>query len=416
MRKKKLHRGLISLGVALAILLSLPGGLLVPDVSATSSSEIKTQIDELKDEKADLDAQIAALRNKLSQNAEEMEEIVEQKNLIDQEIALLHQQYTNTNAQIAAYSVLIADKQDELAEAEAHHAELTLKNKARLRAMEEEGPLSYWSVIFKANSFVELLDRLNMVEEIAAADQRRMEELKASAKAVSDAKASLEEEAAALEEVKAQQEATSQELDTKRQEADKLLTELIAKEAQFQAEMDRSEQLQENLMTEIANKEADYDKAKYQEWLATSVPSGATGAGVGGTVGSATWLVPISYTRMTSPFGYRWHPLSGKWKMHQGVDLAAPMGTPIYATRSGVVTTASYQEGGAGWYVQLDHGDGYRSIYMHMTHYIVSYGQYVSAGQVIGYCGSSGGSTGPHLHFGISYNGTYVNPANYIGC
>ena len=97
-----------------------------------------------------------------------------------------------------------------------------------------------------------------------------------------------------------------------------------------------------------------------------------------------------------------------------GIDMAAAQGTPIFATRAGYVSTAAYQEGGAGYYVSINHGDGYRSIYIHMTHYIVKKGEYVEAGQIIGYVGSTGGSTGPHLHFGISYNGQYVNPANYI--
>lgn len=110
----------------------------------------------------------------------------------------------------------------------------------------------------------------------------------------------------------------------------------------------------------------------------------------------------------------RIHPISGVWKMHYGVDMSAATGTPIYAARSGKVTVASYQAGGAGNYVSINHGDGFSSIYMHMTHYIVSVGQYVTQGQVIGYVGSTGGSTGPHLHFGIAYNGSYVNPMQYV--
>ena len=125
-------------------------------------------------------------------------------------------------------------------------------------------------------------------------------------------------------------------------------------------------------------------------------------------------MMPCTYSAFTSPFGYRYHPISGKWKMHNGVDLAGRSGTPIVATRAGYVTTAAYQAGGAGNYVSLNHGDGFGSIYMHMTHYIVYRGQYVEQGQVIGYMGTTGGSTGVHLHFGISYNGTYVNPAKYI--
>jgi len=94
--------------------------------------------------------------------------------------------------------------------------------------------------------------------------------------------------------------------------------------------------------------------------------------------------------------------------------MSAPINTPIYAARSGKVTRAAYQDGGAGYYVNISHGDGFSSIYMHMTRYIVSSGQYVEQGQVIGYVGSTGLSTGPHLHFGIAKGGQYVNPMQYI--
>jgi murein DD-endopeptidase MepM/ murein hydrolase activator NlpD len=100
--------------------------------------------------------------------------------------------------------------------------------------------------------------------------------------------------------------------------------------------------------------------------------------------------------------------------MHKGVDLAAPKGTPIYATRSGYVNVATYHST-AGNYVTINHRDGFTSVYMHMTHYVVSPGQEVKAGQLIGYVGSTGRSTGPHLHFGIHYKGEYVNPMDYIG-
>jgi murein DD-endopeptidase MepM/ murein hydrolase activator NlpD len=116
---------------------------------------------------------------------------------------------------------------------------------------------------------------------------------------------------------------------------------------------------------------------------------------------------------VTSPFGPRTPPKGGASSYHQGIDLGAPEGTPIYAARTGRVTIASYSNS-AGNYVSINHGDGFSSIYMHMTRYVVSSGQAVSAGQLIGYVGSTGISTGPHLHFGISKNGVYVNPAAYI--
>ena len=124
-------------------------------------------------------------------------------------------------------------------------------------------------------------------------------------------------------------------------------------------------------------------------------------------------MVPIDYVQNTSPFGDRDAPTAGASSNHQGVDLAAPANTPIYASRSGTVCIATYSSS-AGYYVQIDHGDGYKSIYMHMSYFVVSVGQKVSQGELIGYCGSTGISTGDHLHFGISQNGVYQNPNQYI--
>ena len=416
MKNRKLWVSILAGLMALVMLLGLILSALPINAQAASSSVLKEQLDELEDKKSEIDEQIKQLQGQLADNLDEMEKIVAQKNLIDQEIALLHQQIATINEQIGAYGVLIADKQEELTEAEEKLAALREKNRERIRAMEEDGTLSYWSVLFEANSFSDLLDRLNMIQEIAAADQRRLEEMNAAAKVVADTKLELEGEKAQLEGVKDELKATQTTLEGKRVTADQLLTELIATGEEYEALMEQSEDEQAKLMEEIAKKEEEYEDAKYLEWLATSVPDPtyAGGAGTGQTIGNATWLVPISYTRFTSPFGMRWHPVYGGYKMHYGVDLAAPSGTPIYATRTGVVTSATYQEGGAGYYVTINHGDGFSSIYMHMTHFIVSPGQYVSAGEVIGYCGSTGASTGSHLHFGISYKGTYVNPAEYI--
>ena len=422
MDKRKLFISILAGIMALVMVLGLIAGF-IPAAHAATSSELKVELDALKAEKEEIDAKIQQVKGQISENNDDMKAMVEQKNLIDQEISLLYQQEANINGQIATYSLLIADKQELLTAAENNFAELTEQNKDRIQAMEEEGEVSYWSVLFEANDFQDLLDRFNMVQEIAAADKRRLEELDKAAKEVTEAKTSLEAEKTALEQTKAELTETQNQLQAKREEADVLLTQLVDKGMEYEALMEESEDLQAQLMIDIANKKDEYDKAKYQEWLATSIPpttrpKAPTGGGGGNTttstVGGISWKVPINYTAFTSPFGWRTHPVYGGRRFHYGVDLAAPTGTPIYATRSGTVDTASYQAGGAGNYVQINHGDGYRSIYMHMTHYIVYPGQHVSQGQVIGYCGSTGGSTGPHLHFGISYNGSYVNPANYI--
>lgn len=126
------------------------------------------------------------------------------------------------------------------------------------------------------------------------------------------------------------------------------------------------------------------------------------------------WAYPLPEEgTITEYYGMRVHPITGAWVLHQGLDIGVAEGTPIFAVRAGTVTTATYNDS-AGNYVTIDHADGFRSIYMHMAVYIVSAGQEVAAGQVIGYVGSTGESTGPHLHIGISYNGVYLDPQGYL--
>ena len=375
---------------------------------AASSSKIQKELDSLKDENKAIQAEINAIRRDFDANASDIQALVDQKNAVDQEIALLNAQIININDQISAYGQLIADAQDQLDVAQEHLNELSRKHKERIRAMEEEGTVTYWDVLFEASSFTDLLDRLNMVDEIAAADQRRLEQMREAADVVESNRVALEGGKAELEDTRTQLNETQEYLEIKRTESDDILRELIKKQEEFQILLDESEAAQDDLMKEIAAKEKELSAAKYEEHLAKLALQGQN------PPSNAAWRVPVSGYTLTSPFGMRKHPVLGVNRMHNGVDMACAQGTPIYATRAGKVTTASYQAGGAGNYVSINHGDGFASIYMHMTHYVVYAGQSVAQGQLIGYVGSTGISTGPHLHFGISYAGTYVNPLAYI--
>ena len=419
---RKNHR-LIS---ALALVLLIP--MLAAEVTAESSSDIKSQISKLKEDQLAVREQLEELEREQDSNWESIEEMVEQKDNIDRQIALLYAQIENLNSQIRVQTELIAANQEELDEAEAKLAELNEKNQERIQAMEEEGEISFWSVLFKAKSFTELIDQLNMIEEIQQADQRRMSELREAAVAVTEARTYLAEEKAELEESRSELLQTQTELDEKRTEADRILIELNADhraleqmEADYEAE-------EAELSAQIAAAEVEYTKALRAEEEArrkaeeerrrqeeNSKPSG-NGSSVedeGRFPANESWRRPCSWRKLTSPYGYRTHPITGQWKFHNGVDLANSMGTPIYAARSGSVTVATHGKT-YGEYVTINHGDGYSSLYAHMTHYVVSKGQYVTKGQLIGYMGTSGRSNGPHLHFSIFYNGSSVNPMNYI--
>ena len=424
MKNRKRIVAILAGVMALALILSIVSGVL-PNMKkpteAASLSTLNKELEGLKEEKAAIDKEIEELQKQIKANVKDMKDMVAKKNAIDQQIFKLHEKVANINEQIVAYSNLIADKQEELEQAEAHLEELNQKYKERVRAMEEQGDLTYWYVLFKANSFSDLLDRMNMVQEIAAADERRLEEMSEAAEQVSQAKAALEVERQSLEASKVELEESQKELAAKRQEADTLLQELAQKDEEYQAYMalvkqeakDKQEEI-DDVKDEITKKEWELLQQQQQQ----NKPSGGSSTKPNDTndyyvESNATWTKPCKYTKFTSPFGWRVHPVHGDWRFHYGVDLAGPEGTKIVATRSGTVKTAKYSSS-AGYYVTIDHGDGFSSQYMHMTHYIVKAGDKVEAGQVIGYMGSTGTSTGNHLHFSILYNGEHVNPARYI--
>ena len=404
MRTHRKMRRLMSLLLAAVLLF----GAVPFSASAASSAEIQEQIDALEAENKEIQKQINAIQGQYNANFSQMEDIVAKKEAVDQEITLLHSKIETTNEQISAYSQLIADTQDELEDAQEELRALSEAHRERIRVMEEEGNVTYWEVLFQANSFTDLLDRINMMEEINAADRRRIEQMRIAADIVSATQMNLETEKSSLEAVRTQLAADEAALEEKRTESDDLLYELEKKSEEFEILLAESEILQEELMDEIAQKEAELKEAKYDENLKRLALKGEN------PPSDATWVTPTTNWRLTSPFGMRLHPVLGYYRMHNGIDMAAPQGTPIYATRAGKVTKVAYQAGGAGNYVSINHLDGFASIYMHMTHSVVKKDQTVSAGQIIGYVGSTGISTGPHLHFGISYAGTYVNPLAYI--
>ncbi len=427
MKNKKFWVSLLAGFLAVVMLLSLVVGVIPLLVGAEewddkSSSEMQDIIDGLEDEKKEIKDQIKELKKQIKDNMSEMQKIVAQKDVIDQEIALMYQQIDLVNEQIRAYGLLIADKQAELERAQTRYTDLNTQYKARIRAMEEEGEISYWSVLFKASSFSDLLDRLNMIEEIAAADQRRLKQLNEAAEQVAKAQQILTLEKQALEGSKEELLLLEEDLQIKRAEADELLMDLNALGEEFEAQIAAGEDEVEALLQQIAKAEDAYDAAKdreYQQWLSTSVPPTTKPKPSSG--GSTTppapnpggWVMPCRYSRVSSPYGWRIHPVYKIWKFHSGIDLAASSGTPIYASRSGKVTVAKYDKS-AGNYVTINHGDGFSTSYLHMTHDVVEVGEYVSAGQLIGYVGSTGVSTGAHLHFTMYYKGETVNPADYI--
>lgn len=400
--------------LALILILTLLLSILPASIFAASSSTLKQELEALKDEAAEIKQQRADLKKEQEANASDTLNVVEQKKEIDQQIKLIHDEIDNINAQIQAYNLMIAEKQKELDDAKTRQANLSEQYSTRIRAMEKNSHISYWSVLFQSTSFSDFLGNLQMMADIAQADQKMLAELEAVALEIQSAQAELADEKAGLDDQRAALSESQAELDEKSAEANRLLDQLnddAERMRELQAEYEAKES---EISSDIAAKEKEYTEALKKEEEAQK-NNGSSGSGSsGGSSGGGSWGYPLPYrATVTSAYGWRTHPITGKQSFHNGVDLAAGSGTAIYAVRSGTVTTATYSSV-YGYYVTVNHGDGYSSLYAHMTDYVVSNGQYVEKGQLLGYVGSTGWSTGPHLHFTIYYNGSTVNPMDYI--
>lgn len=426
MKKRKIMVSVVA--AVLAVLMA--GGLLfnaiVTLTHAASSSALKQQISNLKDQAGEIAKKQDELSQQIAQNESDTEDIVSKKANIDQQMELTRQQIVNLNDQIQQYNLMIAAKQDELEAAQLEEERLNQQYKLRLRSMEESGDISYWSILFSSSSFTDLLGRVDMISEIAEADQKMIEEIQAVAAEIEEARAEIEEDRTDLESVKADLAVLEDQLTEQRTEADGIITELAAKQGELESDAATYKAMREQVRQQILDTQAAYEKALADEEAARKIaearrkaqanqkpkPTASASSGGGSSSGFMHPLGGGGY--VSQSYGYREHPIYGYYAMHYGVDIAAGRGTPIYATRSGTVTGAAYSEVN-GYYVTINHNDGYASTYAHMTNYIVSPGESVSQGQVIGYVGDSGWATGTHLHFELLYGGSNVNPMEYIG-
>lgn len=415
---------IISIVLAAVILLSLVSTALIVMVNAASSSEIKSKLADLRAKQAEIQKQSDELEKSIAENKDQTKTLVGQKAEIDQEMEMSRQKIENLNEQIQQLNLLIAEKQTELEASVAKEEALQKQYKARLRSMEETGSVSYWSILFKASSFSDLLDRVDMIREIAESDQLMLKQLSAATQAVETERTDLEQQKQDLQQTETDLAAEQTELETKRAEADTLITQMQTEYASLSDEFLAAEADEAAVREQIKKAETDYFNALAKEQAAAAAaaaaankPSSGSNSSSSSSSGSASsggFAFPLAYsTGVTCAYGPRIHPINGNKSFHYGVDLAAGMSTEIYATKSGTVTGATYGEAN-GYYVTINHGDGYSSIYAHMTNYVVSVGDSVKQGQLIGYVGTTGWSTGPHLHFEILYNGSNVNPMNYI--
>lgn len=386
-------RKVISLLVVLALLVPLTGQVTVMPSSAVTQAEI----DDLKDEAAELDSQRAELQAQLKAIQADKSKALEQKSLLEQQIDATQSEINNIQAQIQKYSELITQKEGELAEAEEQEQELYELFCERVRYMEEEGEVSYWSILFSSSDFSDLLDNFMMVEEVIDYDNSVMEELLALQEQIEADKAALETSKEEQEAAKAKQEAAKADLKDQEAQVDALIQEISGQEDQLEAA---------EAQLKAAANAMDAEIKRLEKEMAEQIANVPSESGF-------LWPLPSSWNTLSSLFGSRIHPITGKPNNHTGIDIPASKNTNIYAAKSGVVTTSTYNSS-YGNYVVVSHSDGTSTLYAHMNSRAVSKGETVSQGQVIGYVGTTGSSTGNHLHFEVRVNGTRVDPVDYF--
>lgn len=355
-------------------------------------------VNDLKDEAGDLADQRKELESQLDALADDKSEALKRKDLLDQQITNLSSQIRNVEAQISTYETLITQTEAELAKAqEKEEAQYELFC-SRVRDMEKRGTVSYWSVLFRATSFTDLLGRLDIINEIMDADQAVIDELKALQEEIETKKTELETSKKESEAAKADLVTKKNDLDVQRTKANQLVQEIESNESEYQSTLDAIEAEEESIQKKIV---------QLSQQLAAQNGSSSSAA-----LGGYIW--PVSSRRITSPFGNRNTGIAGASTNHKGVDIGGVYYTSqVHAAKAGTVIISTYSSS-YGNYVVVSHGSGNTTLYAHMSSRSVSVGDYVNQGDVLGITGSTGISSGPHLHFEITENGTRVNPLNYL--
>lgn len=403
---KKTVTGLLAIVLAAVLaFLSVPGVMVSHAVPTEESIRKKEQqIEQSKKQRDSLKANMTDLEKVKAQLQKSKNDLAAYIEQLDANLAEIEAKIEDLTSQIAEKEEDIVRTQEELEEAQATQEAQYEAMKKRIRFMYEKGETYYLALLFEAQSYSDMLNRAEYIEQLSAYDRRKLDEYVANTNYVALVEKTLEEEKetleAAKEEVKEEQASVQDLLAEKNNQINQVSAEIGDKDQKIAAYKASIEQ--ENAEIAALEKVVAAEKAALEE-SKRRVYNG----------GVFAWPCP-KYTRISDEYGMRMHPTLGVEMMHNGIDLAAPYGTAILAAYDGTVVAASYSSS-MGNYIMIDHGSGLYSIYMHCSSLSVSRGQDVSKGQTIAAVGSTGRSTGNHLHFGVRLNGSYVSPWRYLG-
>ena len=400
------------IAVAMAFLLLTSLLLSVIGSMGALASGHEAELDAIEQQKEELQAQREEMQAGIDELLAQRDTVLEKKALLDEQNRYAVEEMELIDEQIEVYTGLIEDKAEELAdaqEAETSQYELYCK---RVRAMEENGSYTYLDILFNCTSLGELLGAMDDISEIMDADRRLYEKYTAAREETERVKAEYEDTLTDLGDKQDELEAEKARLEAEIEEATDLINDLEADIEAAQAEYAANEAAEQALnaqMDAIAAQIAAEEEAARQE----AAQNGTDYTGPGSTAtGSYTWPCP-SCTYITSGYGNRIHPIFGTERWHSGIDIGAAAGATVIAADSGTVSVATYSSS-YGNYVMIYHSNGTYTLYAHMSSLAVTAGQSVTKGDTIGYVGSTGWSTGPHLHFEIRNSGGTIDPTQFF--
>lgn len=392
---------------ALGLILVLEAG--IPIQASSASTEKVTEdaastksLQEAQDEKAQLEKALKEAQSTIEDLRDSKGDIESKVTELNQQLIDISARITDLENQLTAKSEDIQETKDELAGAKEREAQQYADMKVRIQFMYENGQTSYLEALLSSRNISEFLNSADYIAQIQSYDRQKLTEYQDTVESIVNLEAQLEQEYTDLEALKSTVESNKATVAAMMRQKESELADISGdiEDAQSDADYYAAEiQAQEELIAAIKRAEAEKAAAGVEEHPYTG--------------GAFRWPCPSS-TRVTSDYGTRVSPMSGASSNHKGIDIGASAGADIIAAADGTVTAASYSSA-AGNYVMIDHGGGLYTVYMHASSLLVSPGQTVSAGDVIAKVGSTGISTGSHLHFGVSLNGSYVSPWSYLG-
>ena len=382
-----------------------------PATAATSMSSLQNKLDKLSQSIVQHKKELSNAKKK-EQAAKALEsELKEKVTVVQSQISVLKGQIAEVQNSIGLKEQEIAVKEQQITEKEAEIADQWGDFKQHMAAMQELRDGGSVAMLSAVNDLYELLTFNEVMQDISIKDTEILDNMKNAKEALESDKLTLESQRSELQSKKADLDAQNSQMRAKQ-------SELNSSVAAAQMSAAEAQQAQKDAQAAIESDEMNYEavKKQIQKMIAAAAASKPTLSFTG-------FICPLkSYSRISSEYGWRKNPVSGVNKLHAGTDFAAPAGTPIYAAASGYVQVAGWSSGGYGNYVIIYHGkmsDGnaYSTLYGHMRSVATSAGKYVKQGELIGYVGSTGNSTGNHLHLEVWKGGSKanaVNPRGYI--